>query len=848
MIQSVRFLPKKLLGGLALLCAVPGFAQTVDSARVGEMKEDVRSNIPVIVLDENDSENNTGSSGQSISSLLYGGRDPYFSGVFNFNAARFRIRGYDAAYFETYINGVPVRNLTNGYTPWALWGGLNDVMRSRVNTYGLRAVDFACGDIGGATDIDTRASQQRPQLSVSYANSNRNYNHRVMASWASGVLENGWAFSFAGSFRYADEGYLDGTFYNGYSYFASADKKIGKDHLLSFTTFGTPTTLGGQTAATKEMYELAGTHYYNSGWGYQNGEKRSANSTTTFQPYFIMNHDWTIDDKSKLSTAVAYSFGERYRTALDWYNAADPRPDYYRNLPSFAENQELKDYMTGLFKSDESLRQVNWANIYDINRNSFASFGADGATVTGTRARYILEDRVTNSQKLNFNSVYNDQFGKHVDFTAGIYYNVQRDHNFKRVNDLLGADFYINLNQFAERDFPNNTEVNQNDLDNPNRILGKDDRFGYDYNMNVNEARTFLQTVFRYNHIDFFLSGAYSSTEMWRDGNVRNGLFPNSSKGKSQTFTFVNYAAKGGITYKIDGRNYLYANGSYSTRAPYVESVFISPRNRNTAQDNVTSEKIVSTEAGYVLNADFLKIRLNGYYSKFSDGMDVLSYYDDSYQNFVNYSLSNIGREYYGGEFGVEAPLYKGLKINAAANVGRYYYTTRQNAVVTVDNSAAIIANEVVYSKNFRVGQTPQEAYTVGLNYQGRKNWFVNANYNYFDQMWVAFNPVRRTERALQGVEAGSAQWYSIINQERLPGQSTVDVFGGKNFSIRTGKTRATLVLTAGVNNLLNNKDLISGGFEQLRFDYTEKNVNKFPNRYYYAYGANYFVSLGLRL
>jgi hypothetical protein len=109
-------------------------------------------------------------------------------------------------------------------------------------------------------------------------------------------------------------------------------------------------------------------------------------------------------------------------------------------------------------------------------------------------------------------------------------------------------------------------------------------------------------------------------------------------------------------------------------------------------------------------------------------------------------------------------------------------------------------------------------------------------------------NPVRRTDRATGGIKPGTAQWEQILGQEKLGGQYTVDFYGGKTFRIKTGKKPATLVFTAGVNNLLNNRKMATNGFEQLRFDYTDKNAGKFPSKYYYAYGINYFVSLGIKL
>jgi len=36
-------------------------------------------------------------------------------------------------------------------------------------------------------------------------------------------------------------------------------------------------------------------------------------------------------------------------------------------------------------------------------------------------------------------------------------------------------------------------------------------------------------------------------------------------------------------------------------------------------------------------------------------------------------------------------------------------------------------------------------------------------------------------------------------------------------------------------------------GYEQLRYDFAEKNVDKFPAKRFYAYGINFFASVGIR-
>ncbi|MCX6324610.1 MAG: TonB-dependent receptor [Sphingobacteriales bacterium] len=854
---------KKITGSVAVMLffAVPLAAQVpvktvtgnADTTVLEQLKEDVGDNIPVISIDENDGQDG---SAQNISSMLSAGRDPFFNAAaFKFNAVRFRIRGYDADLFSTYMNGVPMENLDNGFTPFGLWGGLNDVLRNRDIALGLKAIPYSFGDVGGLTYMDSRASYQRKQTSINYAISNRNYVHRFMFTHSTGLNKKGWAFSFSGSRRWADEGFADGTYYDGWSFFAGVDKRLNDRHLLSFVAFATPTENGRQGSSVQELRDLSGDNFYNPFWGYQNGRKRNSSIARSFQPIGILTHDWKINDKTSLLTAASITAGKRSTSALDWYNAADPRPDYYRYLPSYQEDPVIREQAYNAMKNDVNLRQINWDKLYNANYASRETInnvnGIAGNSVTGKRSRYILEERIINTTRFNFNSTLNTSIKDNISFSAGITYQQQDNHYYKEVEDLLGGEFYVDINQFAERDFPSNSTANQNDLNNPNRIVKEGDRFGYNYNINIKKGSVWMQTVFKFRKLDIFVATEHSYTSFYRKGNVRSGLFPDNSYGKSTTYNFYNSSIKGGVTYKLNGRNYFYANGLYMSRAPFFENAFIAPRTRDFVQENLKSEEIGSVEGGYVMNAPRLKIRANGYYTVIKNQLNVLTFYDDVFQNFVNYAISNIGRVHAGAEFGFEAKVYKGLSVVAAAAISDLRYNTRQRATVTADNSPTTLARNItVYSKNFFV-PTPQNAYTIGLDYRSPKFWFVNLNFNYFDKMYLDFNPIRRTANAVNGVPEGSALWNEILDQTQLPSQYTLDLFAGYslllNRKMKELKKRTFLQFNVGINNILNNENIVSGGFEQLRFDAAEKNVNKFPDRRFYAYGLNFFASMGLR-
>ena len=857
--------PKPLfLTSMLFLClAFPTFAQEKtpkdttgillgDTTLAEDAKDNLLDNIPVVSLDEND---NQDGSAQNISSQANAGRDPFHRAAsFNFNAVRFRLRGYDADLFSTYMNGAPMENLDNGFTPFGLWGGLNDVLRNRQNTYGLQTNPLGFGSIGGANFLDTRAFKQRRQTSISYSLSNRNFVHKFAVTHSTGFNKKGWAFSISGSRRWADEGFTDGTYYNGWSFYTGVDKKINERHTISLVAFATPTENGRQGSSVDEIRQIAGTNFYNPYWGYQNGKKRNVSVAKSFQPFGILTHDWKIGPKTSLLTAASYTAGKRSITGLDWYHAPDPRPDYYRYLPSYYDDPSQKAQANVAFLEDVNLRQVNWDQLYNVNYQSNSTIsdanGIRGNTVSGRRSLYILEERVTHTNRFNLNTIYNTSVNKHVDISAGLTYEAQKNNYYRKVDDLLGGSFYVDVNQFAERDFRNDPLAAQNDLNRPNRILRAGDKFGYDYNINIQKTTAWAQTVVKFHSFDFFIGAEHSYTRFWREGNVKSGLFANNSFGRSATHEFFNYSFKSGLTYKINTGNYIFVNGSYTTKAPFFENAYLAPRSRDFIQDSLKSEKITSIEGGYVLITPDVKFRATGYYTKFKDQVNVLTFYNDATRSFVNYALSNIGKEHMGVELGAEVILYKGLTLNAAASIGRFRYNTRQNATVTADNTSGIISKETIYSKNFYVA-TPQEAYSAGLNYRSPKFWYVNLNVNYFDQMWLDFNPIRRTAAAVDGVKENSYTWHQILDQTKLKSQFSVDAFAGYSWLLNKRfkglRKRTFLAFNLGVTNILNNTNIVSGGFEQLRFDFAGKDVDKFPAKKFFGYGTTFNASIALR-
>ncbi|MES2004211.1 MAG: TonB-dependent receptor [Bacteroidota bacterium] len=823
-----------------------------DSASAMIVKDDQLYDLPIITLNETE---RSESSSMYIPALLHANRDVLVNTAgFHFSVTRFRLRGYGTDQFGTLINGMRMNNPDDGNTQWGLWSGLNEIGRNAQTILGLRSTEYGFGNTGNTTVIDMRASKQRVQTQYGYSFSNRSFTHKWMYGKTVAMNRKGWAFSYMGSFRSATESYFPGTDYSSGSYFLAIDKRIGEEHLLSFLFFGSSIVNGRQAAVLKESVALAGESFYNPNWGYQSGKKRNANTTRSHQPVWIVTDERRINNHTTVTATMGIVAGEKSSTALDWYHASDPRPDYYRYLPSYQTDSLLRITVADAVRNEEYLRQINWNRLYEINRNNIETLrdanGIIGNDYRGKRSHYIQEERVIKLTRIDAGIVFNTRWNEVFSFTGGASALLQQSRYCKRIGDLLGGEYYVDRNQFAENNTGTDVMQVQNDLNRPNRVLQKGDVYGYDYGITTTITKGFAQLQATRRKTELFAAVEISSTTYFRDGKMKNGLFPKHSFGRSAADFFTNYKVKAGITYKINGRKYGYLHGALMNKAPLFDNVYISPRTRDSKQDTIRNEVIATVEAGWVWNSPTVKMRLSGYLTSFKDGMNVMTFYHDGYRSFVNYALRNINKIHFGTELGAELKLNAHLNMLLAASVGRYYYNSRQQVSVSADDDAYVLEKSMVYSKDFRVEGTPQEAYSLGFNYQSSGSFYMNLTANYFRQQWLAWNPVRRTYAVMENITEGSALWHAVIDQTQLPDQYTVDLSGGTSLSTRLfgSGQRQTIVFNISINNLLNKKDLISGGFEQLRFDTDTKNTEKFPPKYYFAMGLNFSASISLRL
>jgi len=798
--------------------------------------------------------NDDTSASDNISGLLNSSMDVFYrTAAYEFSSSFFKVRGLDSDNAIVHINGIKMNKLYNGRPQWSNWGGLNDVLRNQELSNGSIPLKYNFGGILGSNNINIRASEYGEGGRITYSSSNRSYSNRLMATYNSGMLEKGWAYSLSIGRRWGNEGYQDASFYDSNSAFLSVQKIFNSKHSLNLAAIYAPNRRGKVSPNTQEVYDLKGIKY-NEYWGYQDGEKRNSRVKRVVEPIILLNHDWSIDENSSLETSIGYQFGEMGNSRLDYAGGGNPSPAYYQDLPSyFLADTNGPDY-EGAYIAQENFvndGQINWNRIYDANITN---------NLSNLNAAYVLyEDRVDDTQ-LTINSAYNREINENIKITSSLNYRNLVSDNFAEISDMLGGYSYSNIDSFDNLDY---------NLLSPNSIVSDGDKFKYHYKMNAEEISLFSMINFSYNKLEFYLAGDLTNTTYQRDGIFENEANAGNSSGKSEENKFDGYGVKAGITYKFSGKHILDFNSAYLQKAPSIRNTFTNSRvNHNVVGSDVnglinnspiTEEKVMSFDANYIFRTPIFTGRLTGFYSEVKDANEISFYYADGLvgfeddSEFIQEILQGIDKKYLGVEFGVEAQIIPTVKLKGAASIGQYTYDNNPYLYLGADNNTVAVGPSNL--ENYKIAGGPQRAYSVGFEYRDPDYWFIGVTSNFFTNTYVDVSPLTRTQNFYLAQDGLPFNDYDIdiardlLRQEKFDDYMVVNMIGGKSWKIDD----YFVGFFASINNILDQK-YRTGGFEQGRnanyqqlLQDTNKPKRVFGPKYWYGRGTNYFLNLYFR-
>lgn len=865
-----------LPGEAVLTVSAPGYAagatqlrlyndQSVNAGNVILVSDDdnefvvfTEDNNNELLFDESMLEDEEGN-GQNVTALTGASDNIYYKFTrYGYSPLYSNYRGVGSRYQETYINSLPMNDLIRGGFSFSQLGGMTSrAFRNNTSTIGLGASAYGFGGISGSQNFNTITDTYAPGFNGSLSYTNSNYNYRAMATYSSGLTDNGFALTISAIGRYSKEGVVPGTFYNSGGLFVSLEKVFDKKNSLTMTLWGAPTQYANGKATVQEVYDLVGDNLYNPTWGWQAGKKRSDNIREKFDPTAMLT--WLHKgEKTTLTTSAAFRWTSFARTRLNYYKANDPKPDYYKNLPSyFIYGQDtpewgLYDYYTNLWENNiGGIQQIDWDAMYMANHlNNIQNQSLPADQKKGSS--YIQQ--MEHSKQFNFivGSTLNHRFTDNITFQAGLNFNYTRSSDYMTIKDLLGGEFWVDVDPFSDRDMYDpsaNTDILQNDLDHPNRKVVKGDRFGYDYNIHAMKLQAWVQNQHKYAHWDINYGASFSWEEFYRFGHMRNGRAPENSLGKSKTLDFEDFAVKAGVTYKLDGRNFFTVQAQYSTDAPLISDVYISPRIKDTTIKDPKSQKTISVDAQYNWNYRRFRGSIGAYFINMDDAVERMGFYDESLNTFCNFALNGVKRQYKGIELGMAYKILPSLTASFAGTYAKFQYKNNPMGMRSVENGLYADTEQTVYLKNYTCTSTPQLAFNIALDWQAPKMFFVNVNASYLADYYVKLaypfhEQMPGMWEVANNTEEVEALMEAYADQPKLDNQWVLNASVGKLIYINRS---LSLNLNLSVSNILNNKDLVINAFQQSRVDTKRYNINSFPTKLQYAQGIKVYFNVGVR-
>ena len=623
---------------------------------------------------------------------------------------RINLRGFNSENVAVMINGVPVNDMENGRVYWSNWAGLGDVTRSMQVQRGLGASKVAVPSVGGTINILTKTTDMEAGGNVSMSLANDGY-EKYGLTYSTGLMKNGFAATISAT-KTDGDGYIDGTEFTGFAYFLNISKELNDNHKLSFTAFGAK-----QRHGQRQNRHVISTYrnnergiQYNSDWGYKNGQVTHIEDNFYHKPQISLNHYWTVNDKTSVSTAAYASFG-----------SGGGGGTFGSEQSKFVSN----DYKIGEF-GPVDLDRIVAENIAN---------GANGSTAALRASR-------NDHNWFGILSTLKTDLNDNLVLLAGLDWRSYKGIHFREVTDLLGG-------QYVEDDGNENNPLaaaqvgDKIDYYNDGIVgwLGAFAQLEYDVNERFNTFVSLSASNTSYKRIDYF---SYLDSDDLQE---------------TDRYGFFGFGAKGGANYRIDDKHNVFVNLGYFEKAPNFDAVFLNFDNEHINED-APNQKITSFEIGYGFRGEKFTANVNLYNTKWSDRTETSSYQQPD-GSFLAANILGVNAIHQGIEVDFVFRASERLKLTGMASLGDWKWDSDVTDVDIIDEEQNVVDTVNLFIKDLHVGDAAQTTMALGLDYEIMPKTNILVDYNYFDNLYADFDP---SDRGEPGPDAWKVPAYGIFD------------------------------------------------------------------------------------
>jgi hypothetical protein len=634
------------------------------------------------------------------------------------------------------LNGQPINGMEDGKMYWSNWSGMNDIANVVQIQRGLGASKLAISSVGGTVNFVMR-STTKSEGGFAYAGfANDNY-LKTTFSYDTGEKDNGWSTSMLLT-HWQGDGYAEGTFGQGQTYFLSLGYKMNDKHNFNFLMTGAPQWHDQNFTKSIATYLDHG-RKYNNNYGYYGDRYLTERRNFYHKPVFNLNWDYTIDEKSSLSTVLYASTGNgggtggrgnRIRTDEGYidYDAIYA----YNNSTSGAGG--AYGAAEGGYVTRASMNMHNWFGLvtnYETELSDNLSFnvGADLRTYYGEHFRIVENFHGLTSWQENIR--LRDQNNNHDTYgTYGTY-------KYVVATESMGANpwdaTFTNFDEDQKIAYSNDERISYGGLF--TQLEYTKDDFSAFFQGSV--SQTMYQRWDHYQYADQSLIDGTST--QWTGEALPEGITDGVESESADNF---GYNAKAGVGFGLGANGKAYVNAGYYSRAPYFDNIYLNFTNR--INPNTSNETIIGLEAGYIYEVENFSARVDLYRTSWADRVTSSSYVSDD-QLF--YEVSE----------GV-SQLHQGVEITFMANpqpdvpytlkgflsIGDWIY--EGDAITrTQDEDQNVLDTETQDIDGGKVGDAAQFTAGLGIDVDLADRLSFDSDIRFYDELYANVGAVKKT-------------------------------------------------------------------------------------------------------
>ena len=650
-----------------------------------------------------------------------------------FGDTRIAVRGFGQDNTAFMLNGQPINGMEDGKMYWSNWSGMNDIANVVQIQRGLGASKLAISSVGGTVNFVMRSTSKQ-QGGFAYAGfANDNY-LKTTFSYDTGENDNGWSTSFLLT-HWQGDGYAEGTFGQGQTYFFSLGYKMNDKHNFNFLMTGAPQWHDQNFTKSIATYLDKG-RKYNNNYGYYGDRYLTERRNFYHKPVFNLNWDYKIDDKSSLSTVLYASTGngggtggrgQRIRTDEGY---VDYDAIYAYNLSTSGAGGNYA--AEGGYVTRASMNMHNWLGAVSnyetqLSDNLTLNVGVDLRTYYGEHFRIVENFHGLTSWQENIR--LRDQNNNHQTYgTYGTY-------KYVVATESMGANpWEATFNNFDEDQkiaYSNDERISYGGLFTQLEYVNDD--FSAFFQGSV--SQTMYQRWDHYQYADQSLidgTSSQSTGEALPDG-ITDGV-------KSEKADNFGYNAKAGVGFGVGENGQAYVNVGYYSRAPYFDNIYLNYTNQ--INPNTSNETIIGLEAGYVYEVPNFSARVDLYRTSWADRVTSSFYVDD---DVVFYNISEgVTQLHQGIEVSFSAKPQEDVPytLKGFLSVGDWIY--EGDAITRLqDEDQNVISTETVDVDGGKVGDAAQFSAGLGLDVDLAERFSFDSDIRFYDDLYANVGAVK---------------------------------------------------------------------------------------------------------